>query len=53
MQKVKFFYAETQVELEYKVNAFIADKAIVINSISYTMHPEVQYYRHCCCILYQ
>jgi hypothetical protein len=51
MNKVKFFHAGTQVELEYNVEQFIKDKDVI--NISYAINPDSHSYQHLCCVLYR
>lgn len=62
--QTKFFSADTQINLENAVNAFLCGRNII--NISYTIAPselKVQNgvwsyqtatsYKHCCCVIYE
>ena len=64
MIQTKFFSADTQINLEKAVNAFILSRNII--NISYTIAPsklvvknniasiqDVIDYKHCCCVMYE
>ena len=63
-RQTKFFSADTQINLEKAVNAFILGRSII--NISYAIAPsklvirngvasyqDVIDYKHCCCVLYE
>lgn len=50
MNKVKFFYKDSQILLENEVNNFIRNKNIV--SISYSTNTVGYSIYHYCCVVY-
>lgn len=51
MAKVKLLHAQTEIELEYKVNEFIKDKKVI--NVSYSLDDKYDYCHRSCCVLYE